>query len=184
MAFEIEESEYNELNKARALLAELSTKPEAKRHFERALKTVVPTVETEDDRDAMAAELAKPHIEKVEALTSKIEGLFKVEQDRRDADAKAAQERNLDARFAELKAMGWQDDGIETIKKTMVERGIPDVEAAAALVRSREPAASVRTWESPRYVPAKGTDLKKLFADEDRWCDDEIGNVLNEMRAA
>jgi len=188
MAVEIEESELEQLQKAYGLLSELSTKPDAKRHFERALKTVVPTVETDDDREALAQELAKPHLDKIEALTGKIEEMFKRDEDRRAEDAKRAEEADLMGRFGRLAAQeGLTEEGLERVKKLMLERSIPDPEAAFALLKRNEPEPVVRTWQSTRFdndFGQKTTDLKKLFADEDRWLDEEIGNIMDEFAQA
>jgi len=188
MAIEIEESEYETLQKAYGLLSDLSTKPESKRHFERALKTVVPTVETDDDREALAQELAKPHLEKVEALTGRIEEMFKRDEERRAADAKRAEEADLTGKFSSLMAReNLTEEGLERVKQLMLDRSIPDPEVAFTYLKAQEPPQTVRSWQSTRFdndFGQKTTDLKKLFADEDRWLDEEIGNVMDEFAQA
>jgi HD superfamily phosphohydrolase len=183
MAVEIDEAELVELQRAHALLSELSTKPEAKKNFERALKTIVPTIETDEDRQLLAEQLAAPHISRVNETADRLEKLLKAQEDRETVIKSREVEQGLENAFSKVRKMGFNDEGLEAVKRLMVERQIADPEAAAALIRMNEPVQEVRSWQSPMYNPSEGvTDVKKLFADEDRWLDDEIGATLRDMR--
>jgi len=103
--------------------------PEAKADFEPVFKKHVnPNYVTDSER-------AKPHVDpllkRLEAIDKKLEGL---DNDKIDAE--------FAKKFARLKELyGVTDDGLETIKKFMVERRIADPEDAWFAWKGREPAA-------------------------------------------
>lgn len=182
---EIEQSELEELARSRILINKLSASPDAKRHLERSIKTLMPEVETEEDVFNRAA---APHVETIKSLQEQLAATNK----RLDDDAKArredAEQRETTSAFNALRQAGYQEDGIEKIKAIMVDRKIADPEAAAALFDrlNPPPAQEAAGWEPDAWdLTPKGMDeksMKLLFDNEDRWADNEVSKVINEER--
>lgn len=181
---EIDDSQLETLQRGFALLQKLSTNPKTQRAFEGVLKLDNPELQTTDD---LAASVAKPYLDKVEAVASSIEDRLKA-LDEREAKAKDAQElRETDEAFGRLRTAGYQDDGIDKIKQLMVERRIADPEAAAALFDRQNPKVDNRpsAWEPDSWnyhENAVDNDMDGLLKNPDKWADKQVALVLNEMR--
>ena len=186
MEDDIDLNELAQLRKLQALMTDINADPTARRHLERAIKVKVPDIQTLDDQEALAQELAKPHLEKVEAMTNKLEKLLESEENRRVEATKRDQELTITQAFNRLRqTRGFTDEGVDAVKKLMIERNIADPEAAAALFNEMQPKEIVNTWQSAYADPTKGSDKHDLLLrDEDRWADEMTGNILREMRAA
>lgn len=170
---EISEEELTLLRSARGLLDQLMTSPKTKKNIQSLVKTLHPNVVTDEDQ---AAEVLGPVREEIEALK-------KWKQDREDKDI----EGQFDAKFKALRGEGFTDDGIEKLKKLMVDRQIPDVEAAVALFERQNPAPK----ETPDALRSRGwadipqgseDTVKELMADESAWARKEAGKVFDEIR--
>ena len=89
----------------------------------------------------------------------------------------------LDSKFNEqinqLRAEGYQDEGIEKVKKTMIEQSIPNAIAAAAYLEKINPPPkplevsgfSPTNWGFGGQDESESTKL--LFKDEDAWAERE-----------
>ena len=99
MEDEIDLNELAQLRKLQALMTDINADPTARRHLERAIKVKVPDIQTLDDQEALAQELAKPHLEKVEAMTNKLEKLLESEENRRVEATKRDQELTITQAF-------------------------------------------------------------------------------------
>lgn len=168
-----------------ALLQKLDANAEAKPFLERAIKTVMPNVQTEED---IAARFTAPLTEKVTGLETQLNAALAGLKQRDDDAATAQITGQLTDAFSRLQADGYTPEGLEKIKTLMVERKIADPEAAAALFDRQNPKPAVdnpafapSTWEIDSTA-APGIDTKALFANEERWADQEAVNVLNEIR--
>lgn len=181
---EISDETLAQLQKGMALLQKLSTDPTTRRDFERVVKKAHPEVETSDD---VAAEVAKPYVEKIEAMGNQLSEFLTSQQKRDQEAADARQLSEMDTAFGRLRSQGLQDEGVEHVKKLMIERNIADPEAAFALFERQnpKPATSAASWEPDSWGITENPverDVKGLFESPDRWADVEVHNVLAEMR--
>ena len=168
---------------AMRLLEGMNKNPEAKRSLEKAIKVLHPEVETEEE---IAARMTQPGLEKVEGVAAKLQERLDA-FDKREADLKEREQvAQLESAVGRLRSAGYTDEGLEQIKKLAVERSIPDLEAAAALFDKQNPPAAPQQpgWQPDHWANADSgdTDTKALFANEDRWADNEAAKVLNEIR--
>lgn len=181
---EISDNELTTLRNAMSLLQGMNNDPKSRAHLEKAIKVVKPEVVTEEEQ---AERMAKPFVEKFESATKTLEERIAALDARDAAAAERDQERALDDSFSRLRKAGYTDDGLEKIKKLMVDRSIPDPEAAAALFDKQNPAPPA---DAPGFTPdhwnfqtdESKRDIKGLFADPEKWADKEAANVLNEIR--
>ncbi len=183
---EIDDATLKVLQNAKGVLDKLNGDPESRALLEKGLKKHFPQVETEED---IGARLAAPHIEKftkevVEPLKAKLTSI-------EEADAKQAEkaaETSLTEAFGEMRTRGFTDEGIEAVKKMMVENSIADPRAAAARFLELNPPAP-REEQSQFSPPAWNMDqnlvehdVKGLFADPDNWGDKMATQVMNEIK--
>lgn len=171
---EISDEELTLLRSARGLLDQLMTSPKTKKNIQSLVKTLHPNVVTDEDQ---ASEILAPVQEKLAALE-------KWKQDREDKDI----EGQFESKFAALRKDGWTEDGIEKLKKLMVDRQNPDVESAVALFERQNPAPK----ETPDALRSRGwadipqgqeDTVKELMTDESAWARKEAGKVFDEIRA-
>lgn len=183
---EITDEQLAVFTKGMQLLTELSTKPETRRDFERAVKKLRPDIETTED---LAESYAAPVREELKIATGKIDAFLAAQEEAAKNRETADADRARDDAFGRLKAGGYTEEGISTIQKLMVDRRIADPEAAAALFDKLNPPQEQHTggsWEPNSYGikdNAVERDVKGLFSDSDRWADTEVYNVLKEMRS-
>lgn len=184
---DISDAELATLRRYQALVTKLDSDPKSKPLLEDAIKVHHPEVRTSrEELELQAQPLIAPITEQMTKLTEEVTAL----REARAADATKAVEGTLDSQFAHLRtAHGYTDDGIEKIKTLMVDRNIADPEAAAALFDRQNPAPKVdapswtpQTWDKGAGT-APGADLEALFKDEDKWADNQVGQVLLDMRA-
>ena len=182
----IEEAEFNTISAAKKLLEQMNSTPESRALLAKAIKIHHPNVRTEEE---IAAELAAPHLEEVKKTRDEVKSILESLQARDKADTEARAKADMDGAFSRLRAQGgYNEDGIEKIKALMIDRSIPDPEAAAALFEKLNP-APVQTrssWEPDKWnleSDAVDYDVKGLFADPDRWENEMIGKVLMEERS-
>lgn len=181
----ISAQEHGILTEGLKLLQQMNANPKAKVDLERALKTVRPEVEIEED---VATRYTAPVREDVSKLQETVNTFIESQKAR---DAKADEDRTNDmiaGQFADLQKKGYTDEGMEKIKGIMVDRKIADPEAAALLFDKLNPKPVQENagwipqqWEMDSTAP-QGVDTKALFANEDKWADAEVGKVLNEIR--
>lgn len=167
---EVDDRELALLRSAHGILDKMYRK---NRHeTEKLMKAVEPNVQT-------TADLAAPYIEKIDGLEKKFGEFvdtFKAER----VDAK------LNAEYDQLRADGWQPEGIEKLKKLQVERSIPSPLDAAAVWEKLNPPPkpqvpstfAPQTWGIG--AETNDDDLKLLFKDEDRWAEQEAQKAWDE----
>ena len=173
-------------HRALALVQQMDQNPEAKALLDKAIKAVRPEHQTEEE---LALRTAAPFIERVEAVSTQMQEFLNAQKEREERQAEERTVAQLEQDFAALAKRGYTGEGLEKIKELMVTRKIADPTAAALLFDSLNPAPPS---EAPGYVPqtwdlsaaaGKGEDdLKMLFQNEDRWEQNKIGEVLNEIR--
>ena len=165
------------------LLENMNKNPASKRSLEAAIKVIHPEVETEEE---VAARIAEPGVKKVEGVAAQLQERLDA-FDKREADLKEREQvAALEGAVGRLRSAGYTEEGLEQIKKLAVERSIPDLEAAAALFDKQNPPAAPQQpgWQPDHWSNADNgdTDTKALFANEDKWADNEAAKVLNEVR--
>jgi len=165
---EITDSDLRILTGSKALLDKL-LQGKTRARQEALIKEHYPDTNTTQD-------IAEPF---VKPLEEKIEKLSKDFADYR----KEVQGKDLDTRLAkDIKYLQEQrdftDEGIEKLKKMMIEREIPSIIDAADLWTHRNPA---RSQEPSTLSPSdwgfgkktEDPDMKLLFEDEDAWAEKE-----------
>lgn len=185
MAVELDEADYNSLIAAKKLLEQLNGDPKSRKHLTAGIKQHYPQTRTEDD---IAEEFAAPIREEVKASLSEVKDMLQRLNEREQREAESRTLADLDKAFGRLRQdYGYNEDGIDKIKSLMVDRSIPDPEAAAALYERLNPAPSETrsSWEPDGWNlrdDAVETDVQGLFTDPDRWADREVGKILLDIR--
>jgi hypothetical protein len=168
---EITDAEYRQLAAARTLLGTMAQRPDTKRATERIIKHLIPQYTTSDEHQL-------PIIQEVAKTSQKLDKLIQ-DQENAKIDSGLAQS------FQRLSDAGYTADGIGEIKKLMIDRRIPDPEAAAALFDKRKaPSPMVPSALAPtrwNFGEANGDkDMELLFKDEDAWADREAIRAWND----
>lgn len=172
---QVDEDQLKLLGTARTLLAQLTENPKTKRRVEAAIKELHPNVQTSD-------ELAEPYVAPLREELDALKKRLQEDDDRKVTDRYMQQ-------FAALADQGYTEDGVEKIKKMMVDRNIPDVDAAVALFERQNP----KQPDAPQGLRSNAwtmgdaeTDkdkLNRLMKDETQFARDEAVEVLNEFRS-
>lgn len=134
--------------------------------YENALKKKYP------DKFKTSAEKAEPLLSPLQKKIEQLEARLK-SRDEKDQDD------NIEQTFKRLKTEnGFTDEGIEEIKKIMVERKVADPEVAAAYFEKRNPPKAIessgfaeRGWNFGDGADTKGSDAEKWFEDPSRMFD-------------
>jgi hypothetical protein len=163
---EVDEAEYDRLQKLDRIARTIMGNPKSAKVMEQAYKIAEPTAPTPIlDRDAAINE----------PLTALQKELADLRKER--ADDKADREKNeklsqlsaqIDAGKLRLRRDGWTDDGLKSLDKFMEDRGLVDVEVAAAAYERMHPPASVANpsgsgaWNFLEGISDGEADLKKL----------------------
>lgn len=182
----IDEGHYAQLQAAAKLLEQLNGDPKSRKHLTSAIKVQFPNTRTEED---IAEEFAAPIREEVKTSLSKVEEMLTKLTERETREAEQRSMQALQSSLDNVKQRyGFNDEGMDKIKALMVDRSIPDPEAAAALFEKLNPAPVVTrsSWEPDNYDirnDAVENDVAGLFADPDRWADREVGKILLDIRS-
>lgn len=183
---EVDDAELARLRQAAQVLQTLNGDPASRAHLETALKVKYPHVETEAE---VGARLAAPHLERFQAeVATPLMDELKAMREERQAAAARETEANLNAAFATMRReRGFTDDGIEAVKKLMVDNNIADPMAAAARFQELNPPAPEPTtgfappsWNYAETVSDQ--DIAGLMKDPDSWGDKMAAQALNEIR--
>lgn len=122
---EISAEEWNVANGARALLDKLLKSPKTQLAAQKLIKEAVPEAKIETVED-------NPIYTELQETKNTLRDLQRSLADR-DIDSK------LEREFDRLRSQGFTDDGIEAVKKLMVERKIPHASDAAAVYEKMNP---------------------------------------------
>jgi len=154
------------------LLDSLLKNPKTKRAAEKLVKELHPDVVTTDD-------IAAPYVERIDEIDKRLSKfLDKMEGDKAE-DQFAKQ-------IALLKnTRGFTDEGIDQVKKLMVEKSIPDaIVAADHWERLNPPKSQAPSTFSPQNwgigAETDDPDLKLLFKDPDAWAEREAKRAWDE----
>jgi len=174
---EIDDAELDTLRKSQQLLNSLTTSPKTKRAVEREIKKLHPEVVITDDLEA-------PIHDEIKAIGDKLDTFL-------TAQKTASEDGKLAAAFDDLRSNGgYSDDGIDKIKKLMVDRSIADPHAAAAYYeklnpppKPQQPSSFAGTsWGFGHKTEEANTKL--LFEDEDAFAEQEALKFFQEQAAA
>ena len=190
-AVEIDEVELLRLRRQDQTVHALMANPKAKRKVLEAYKEHDPSAKI-------------PELDMEEAARKPVEDLSKTvaELQKQMADDKAEREKqakldqlngSVEAGFAKLRRGGWQDEGIEAVRKLMDEKGILDPEIAAAYYEKQHPPQAPATpsgvggWNFVENVQDSEADLKKLLeskGNNESLADKMAREALQEVRGA
>ena len=171
---EVNDQELAQLRGAKALLEKITT-GKTRREAEQLIKKVVPEVNTTDD-------VLEPYVSQITALDKKIDDFINHSKGER-LDAKLARGIN------KLRSdRDYTDEGIEKLKKMMVDKQIPDIEVAADHYERLNPPVqqepsliSPTSWGFGRDVDGPDKEsVAALFKDEDAWADREAQKAWSE----
>lgn len=170
---EITDEEFKVLQGSRQLMDQLLKSPKTKRDTEKLIKTLHPETVVSTDYD-------EPIMERIGGLEKKLDDYFKSEADKRI-------DQQLTTGFDELRKSGLTDDGIEQVKKIMLEKRIADpIVAGAFFEKMNPPKAAEPSSLTPTSWGFGGQstdeDIKSLFADEDAWADRTAVRVWNQAK--
>ena len=169
---EIDEDRLKALTGAHNLMDQLMRDPKTRGYTEKLIKAKFPNVTTSED---------DPRVKEMRALAGTV-NKFIDDQQRDKIQGK------LDATFERLRSeYKYTDEGIDKIKKIMVDESIANPEAAAAWWEKKNPP---KPMEPAGYEPnnwdfnpnTDDEDLKMLWADDDRWLNREIGRTIADAR--
>ena len=173
---EIDDAELAKLQTAQRLLNELTTSPKTKRAVERQIKQLHPDVVIQDDFDA-------PVMDEIRAIGEKVDKFLTAQAESRD-------DSRLESAFGRLRSDGgFTDEGIEKLKKLMVDRKIADPLDAAKVWAAENPppppqrpsAFGGTSWGFGGKT--EEPDTKLLFEDEDAFAEQEAGRFFQEQAA-
>ena len=185
---EVDEDEIRTASAAKALLDKFSTDPRTRAKLLGLVKDLNP--------NAVIPELDQPAEMRRElsgATSALEEKLARLEKELETRDKHAEVHGLLERERNKLRKAGWDDEGIDTIEKTMQERGFVDYEAAAALVekaqRKAEPVgleaySSDRGWNLTAPADGEG-DQSAGFKGPGAWksaSNSEVRKFFEEKR--
>jgi hypothetical protein len=137
---------------------------------------------------------AKPIYDAVEELKAELakerEDRAKEKAEREKAEVEAGAKREIANYRRELRAQGWDDEGIEKIETRMREKQNPDWEAAALWVKAQMPEtpAIPTTFSGQRFdwfTPPKdgADDHQLLMKDPRKFQDKQVADFLREIKS-
>lgn len=128
-----------------------------------------------------------PEIDAAAPINARIDGLQADNEKLRKELAERDASASMQSKFDKLQRdQGLTDEGVEKVKKLMVERSIPDPVDAAVIFASQQPKpdpAEPVGYSPTHFLDDTDKDLEPWFANEDRQAEIETANVLREIRA-
>ena len=171
---EVSDQELAQLRGAKALLEKMTT-GKTRREAEQLIKKVVPEANTTDD-------ILEPYTHQIDTLSKKVDDFI---NESKGARLDARLQRDINKLREER---DYTDEGIEKLKKMMVEKQIPDITVAADHYERQNPPVqqepsliSPTSWGFGRDVEGPDKEsVAALFKDEDAWADREAAKAWNE----
>ena len=162
----------NQAQAALALLEQLMGNPETRRQTQMLVKKVNPKASIPE------IDAAIPIYQELKKTNDTVAEL-RAELTRRDA------RDEINSKQSVLQGQGYSEDGIRKLEGLMVERGIGDYEAAAALFdrMNPPPAPAAPSYAGQRFFQDTGEDFKKFAANTGAWVDEETGRALADFRS-
>lgn len=173
---EVDDAELVKLRQAQDLLDRLQKDPRTRRPFQRQVKTLHPEVTSDDDYNA-------PIMDEIKSIGEKVDSFLKTQTESRTDSA-------LETEFGRVRSdFGFTDEGIEKLKKLMVDRKIASPIDAAKIWAADNPppppqkpsAFGGTSWGFG--AKSEEADTKLLFEDEDAFMEQEAGKFFQEQAA-
>ena len=188
---EIDEVELLRLRKQDQTVHALMGNPKAKKKIFEAYKEANPNARIPE---LEMEEAAREPVMKLEQTVADLQKQIADDKAEREKQAKlSAPTGNIDKGKAKLRKDGWTDEGIGAVEKIMEERGILDIEVAAAFYEKQNPPQVPATprgmggWNFVEQVNDSEADLKKLLdtrGNNEVLADKMAREALNEFRGA
>lgn len=188
---EIDEVELMRLRKQDQTVHALMGNPKAKKKIFEAYKEANPNARIPE---LEMEEAAREPVMKLEQTVADLQKQIADDKAEREKQAKlSALTGNIDKGKAKLRKDGWTDEGIGAVEKIMEERGILDIEVAAAFYEKQNPPQVPATprgmggWNFIEQVNDSEADLKKLLdtrGNNEVLADKMAREALNEFRGA
>ena len=171
---EISDDELRVLSGAKKLLDQLIQNPKTRRDAEKLVKKLHPEAVTTED-------VVEPYVSEIQELKKELKDFLKAQADDK-LDSK------FNGQIRQLRDQGYTDDGIDKVKKIMIDEQIPNALAAAAFWEKQNPPKAPEPsglnpsdWGIGRKT--EDADMNLLFNDEDQWAEKEAQRVFAEERA-
>jgi hypothetical protein len=190
MAVEIDEQQLATLQAGMKLLQDLQGNPKTRGLFSKAVKQIHPDVQTpEDVAEDIGSQMLAPVKDDISKLSEQLSKISTSLEERDARETERQQLHEMESAFTRLRADGLQDEGVEAVKKLMVDRKIADPEAAYALFMRQNPApveVNAASWEPQHWDIRNNTvdvDIEGLWKNPDLWADKAVGRILAEERS-
>ncbi|MFA5897710.1 MAG: hypothetical protein WC829_01225 [Hyphomicrobium sp.] len=188
---EIDEVELMRLRKQDQTVHALMGNPKAKKKIFEAYREANPNARIPE---LEMEEAAREPVMKLEQTVADLQKQIADDRAEREKQAKlSALTGNINSGKAKLRKDGWTDEGIGAVEKIMEERGILDIEVAAAFYEKQNPPQVPATprgmggWNFIEQVNDSEADLKKLLdtrGNNEVLADKMAREALNEFRGA
>lgn len=192
---DIDENELMQLRTLQGVASKMMSHPEGKKLLEQAHKLVDPAAATPTlDQDRAFREPIDKALDEVKSLK---EQLASEKAEREKAEKLASLNRQVEDGLAALRRDGWQDDGIEAVRKLMDEKGILDPSIAAAYIEKQHPPqapaapSGYGAWDFQNAAQEDNDYTKQLLGavgpntdNSDAFATREAKRVLQEMQGA
>lgn len=172
---ELSDEEFAIYQGSKALMDELLKSPQTKRAQEKLIKQLHPNTVISEDHEA--------------PLRGEIDELKKTVSDYITAQTNKAIDDKLGKDFDALRSEGFTDDGIEQVKRIMVDRQIRSPVDAAAVWRKLNPTpATVPSldystgWGIGAAAASKDEEQALLFKDDDAWLDRMVPRIVADAK--
>lgn len=188
---EISETDLQEYDELRKKVQKLAGNSKSRKLLEQAWKEVEPTART-PALDAEAASLAP-----IKAVEDKFDKFVAAETERRE---KEESERKLkefgsqvESEYAQLRADGWTQEGIDGVKKIVEEKSLMPLDASAIFLKNHPPQEIANPrgvsgpWNFMEQEDNSGKNIKDLIAskgDNESVLNRMISDTLTEVRGS
>ena len=183
---EIDETELLAYEQIKGVVAQIQNNPKARALLQQAHKMVNPKAPDPQPDPLDAA------VSPVKSEVAEIKAMLEADRAARaDAERLAAFRSTWDNQKAQLRRAGWTDEGIEAVAAHAQERGIPDLEVAAAHYEKLHPPAEIAKpggggWNFFDQKPEEDKFVDAMVAsrgDDAVALDREINAALTEFRS-
>lgn len=170
---EISDSDLILYQRAMAVLQTLDSKGGL--DFKKMLKKIIPELSVPE------IDAAAPHVERIDSLEKKF-------NDYLEGNKNSEIENQIMDEIETLRKSGYQDEGIERIKKLALDRKIPSMMDAAIVFEKQNPPIQTKQsgfmpgrWDFDKMDETNAREVE-LFNDPDAFFDHEAERVLKEFK--
>ncbi len=187
---QVDETEFLNAQNVVAAVNEMLANKEARTMLLKARKTANPNVSIPEIDAAAPVQSEISELRKV--LAEQADERKREREEAAASRALEAQQRTYEKQERSLRDAGWREEGIAEIKKHALERGIPDLEVAAAHWEKLHPPSDVvqpsgsGSWSFLDGTPDDDTFVKAMIAskgEDEVALNKEISATLKEFRS-